>query len=186
MQGLSALGEPPKKLQILDGCFEHFARHGYHGLSMRRLAQKLGFTTGALYHHYRSKSELFCDLVSFHSKGDIAALHNHLENQGSYIEQASALVDFLEERQLYFRKMIMIVLDLQRERGMGQGIDAARRRVTSALQQYREFLRQELDLSEPESQGLLSLIIGTFVQKEIDPKRVRFSDLRNYLLALRM
>src|SRR5678815_259684 len=41
-----------------------FARYGYQGTSIDRIARHAGVTKGALYHHYRDKEELLFEAVS--------------------------------------------------------------------------------------------------------------------------
>ncbi|GGU64732.1 TetR family transcriptional regulator [Streptomyces albospinus] len=46
------------KERIVDAGMATFARVGYHGLSMRQVAQRLGTHAGSLYYHVRGKDEL--------------------------------------------------------------------------------------------------------------------------------
>lgn len=48
---------------ILDAAREAFVRDGYEGVSMRRLAEKLGCSHGNLYLHFKDKEALFDCLV---------------------------------------------------------------------------------------------------------------------------
>jgi len=55
--------EPPGK-HLLDAAIDCFARYGYQGTSIDRIARHAGVTKGALYHHYRDKEELLFEAVS--------------------------------------------------------------------------------------------------------------------------
>ncbi|MEU1018001.1 TetR/AcrR family transcriptional regulator C-terminal domain-containing protein [Streptomyces sp. NPDC005898] len=46
------------KERIVDAGMATFAETGYHGLSMRRVAERLGVQAGSLYYHVRGKDEL--------------------------------------------------------------------------------------------------------------------------------
>ncbi len=46
------------KERIVDAGMATFAETGYHGLSMRRVAERLGAQAGSLYYHVRGKDEL--------------------------------------------------------------------------------------------------------------------------------
>lgn len=50
--------------QIENASLQLFTRQGYHGTSMREIAEKVGLTPGALYNHFQSKEELFSFLVA--------------------------------------------------------------------------------------------------------------------------
>ncbi|MFO7460142.1 MAG: TetR/AcrR family transcriptional regulator [Desulfatiglandales bacterium] len=55
-------GEEDKRLKLLEKARDHFLTHGYRGASLRNIARDAGLTTGALYHHFRGKDELFVDV----------------------------------------------------------------------------------------------------------------------------
>lgn len=48
---------------ILDAAREAFVEYGYHGVSMRQLAEKVGCTHGNLYVHFKDKEAIFDALV---------------------------------------------------------------------------------------------------------------------------
>jgi AcrR family transcriptional regulator len=48
---------------ILDAAREAFVRHGYDGVSMRMLAERVGCSHGNLYFHFKDKEALFESLV---------------------------------------------------------------------------------------------------------------------------
>ena len=53
----AATAEPPRK-QMLAAAIDCFARHGYRGTSIERIAREAGVTKGALYYHFRDKEDL--------------------------------------------------------------------------------------------------------------------------------
>lgn len=48
---------------VLDAAAVAFARSGYLGTSIDRIADELGATKGRVYHYYRGKAEIFLDVV---------------------------------------------------------------------------------------------------------------------------
>lgn len=48
-----------KRQAILDSARDAFAEHGYEGASMSAITQAAGVSKSTVYHHYRSKAELF-------------------------------------------------------------------------------------------------------------------------------
>ncbi|MEZ5652233.1 MAG: TetR/AcrR family transcriptional regulator [Burkholderiaceae bacterium] len=50
--------------QVIRACAEIFARRGFRETSIRDIAEALGVTKSALYHHIRSKDELLVEIVS--------------------------------------------------------------------------------------------------------------------------
>lgn len=54
---------PEKRRQILEGAAFVFARDGYEGASMSRIAAAAGVSKGTLYNHFESKAALFAAYV---------------------------------------------------------------------------------------------------------------------------
>ena len=52
-----------KKQHLLDAANRVFADKGFDDASMREIAAEAGLTTGAIYHHYKNKDDLFYDAV---------------------------------------------------------------------------------------------------------------------------
>lgn len=57
-------GTAARRLAILDAASEVFARSGYHGGSMRDVAERLGVSHTTLLHHFSSKSELLLGVLA--------------------------------------------------------------------------------------------------------------------------
>jgi AcrR family transcriptional regulator len=55
---------PEKRLQVLRGATTVFARDGYEGASMSRIAQEAGVSKGTLYNYFESKADLFAAYVA--------------------------------------------------------------------------------------------------------------------------
>lgn len=48
-----------KQKALLEAALEEFSRHGFHGASVRAIAQRAGLSTRTLYNHYADKVALF-------------------------------------------------------------------------------------------------------------------------------
>ncbi len=65
MSESARLGRPPAtdsaetRARILDAARRKFAAHGYESASNRALADAAGLTTGAIYHYFSSKTEIY-------------------------------------------------------------------------------------------------------------------------------
>ncbi len=64
MQGTAAndLVSPDRREEVLAAAAECFMRRGYEATSMDDVADMLGATKGRVYHHFRSKPELFFEV----------------------------------------------------------------------------------------------------------------------------
>jgi len=96
--------------RLLDVSHELFTRDGYHAVSMARIAAEAGYTTGALYANFRSKSDLFLALIESERRrqrlATEAAIVRRLRDAGqadgapSAIEAAVAAMGDVFERQM--------------------------------------------------------------------------------------
>src|SRR5215831_7846797 len=57
------LPAPRRRRQLLDVALEVFAVRGYHPTSMNEIAEAAGVTKPVLYQHFRSKRELYLELL---------------------------------------------------------------------------------------------------------------------------
>ena len=53
-----------RRRQLFDVALEVFAERGYHGASMAEIAEAAGVTKPVLYQHFRSKRELYLELLA--------------------------------------------------------------------------------------------------------------------------
>lgn len=67
------------KDRILDEAAGLFVTHGYHGLSMRLIAEAVGVSKAGLYYHFDDKETLF-----------LAILLHHIERVGALVDEARA------------------------------------------------------------------------------------------------
>lgn len=52
-----------KKEEILQAAEEEFARNGYEGANICRIAKRVGVTHVLLYYHFQNKENLFCEVL---------------------------------------------------------------------------------------------------------------------------
>jgi len=48
---------------IIEEAFKLFLNHSYEAVSINDISQAIGFTKGALYHHFKNKEELFKEVI---------------------------------------------------------------------------------------------------------------------------
>jgi AcrR family transcriptional regulator len=47
------------RARILDAAHQLFLQHGYHGTSMRQIAERAGLAVGGIYNHFNTKDDIF-------------------------------------------------------------------------------------------------------------------------------
>ena len=89
-----------------------FREHGYHGMSMRRMAQEIGVSKGVLYHYFSGKQALF-EACSAHAltTPDIA-----LSSDATRDEKIGALTQIGEQIERDFAGELTLLLDYLRNR----------------------------------------------------------------------
>jgi AcrR family transcriptional regulator len=101
------------RLQIIQAATRLFIRQGYHGTSMRQVAQEAGIALGGIYNHFLSKEALFVAiLLDRHPVKEIVPALN--ASQGETVEDlvrdaARLLVETLGKR-MDFINLIFIEL----------------------------------------------------------------------------
>jgi len=65
--------------RILDQAQRLFSAHGYHGVSIRDIAQACGLSNAVLYYHFGSKRNLYFEVLKEH----ISVLFHHLQEAGA-------------------------------------------------------------------------------------------------------
>jgi AcrR family transcriptional regulator len=69
---------PDKERQVLNGAASVFARDGYEGASMSRIAAEAGVSKGTLYNYFAGKAELFSAYVHRECSGTISLMIDDL------------------------------------------------------------------------------------------------------------
>src|ERR1700755_3507147 len=86
-----------RKAQIARASAEAFSVLGYYGVSMDAIATRVGISAAALYRHYSSKYELFCDA---------------LLNRGQQLDDCRAYADDgTGDAELIVRRLVSALID---------------------------------------------------------------------------
>jgi AcrR family transcriptional regulator len=96
---------PPSgtRVRALSTALELFSRDGYDAVSMREIAEELGVTKAALYHHFTSKEEIARELV------------------GSYLAAIEEIVTWARESQPSMDEVLVRWAELARAQGLQVG-----------------------------------------------------------------
>lgn len=105
------------KNAILQSAYDLFASQGYHGTSMRQIAEKSEIALGGLYNHYDSKEQIFkAVLVEFHPLFEVLPALSTA--QGETIEQLvknalQRMLAALEERPNFMNLMFIEIVEFK-------------------------------------------------------------------------
>lgn len=84
----------PLRADIVSAVIAIIAERGFEGLSMRTVAMRAGVSTGAVQHHFRTKSEMLRAAMEAISVA-AAERAEHTETIGEPVERLHAIVDLL-------------------------------------------------------------------------------------------
>ncbi|NRA66459.1 MAG: TetR/AcrR family transcriptional regulator [Pseudobacteriovorax sp.] len=169
-----------KKKRILKGAFDVFAKEGFQAVSMRKLSQELGVTTGTLYHYYRSKDELFTDIIKNQAGADIAQASVMVSGILERQERLELLVGFVDERSEYFSNLVLIIMDFVRkdESSMSPAEKKIKVAIYQAIEDYSKAIQVVLDLNSYEcARGIFSYFVGSLLNRLVGAPRTSIRDL---------
>lgn len=154
--------------QLLQQSFELFAEIGYGNITMRQLAQKLGVSTGTLYHYFPSKEAMFLQLVTEQTQQDIATFLSRASAIPPDIRsRVRAILDFVSENREYFTQQTIVSLDYcqqHRNRSQEPQADPIFEQVDRELIQV---INDYLPIDNPEIAGFILNFINGLILGEI-------------------
>jgi TetR/AcrR family acrAB operon transcriptional repressor len=169
------------RVQLREAALEVFAERGYAAARLGEIAERAGVTTGALYHHYAGKEELYTTVVGelwWEIAGPIVAL---LDGEDSPLERVERfLVAYTRalDEQPRFRALLTVNLlkteatqELapglaEKERALGEWL-AQLRAVFSEAQRHGE-LAQRLSPAEA-ARAVLCFVNGITTTATLGP-----------------
>jgi AcrR family transcriptional regulator len=115
MKKISTKQQPDTKSRLIQAAYELFLKHGYHGTSMRDIAQRAGLSVAAAYNHFKNKDELFTAVLrGYHPYTYI--LPALAEVQGDTVEDflrqgARRMIQVLGRKPGFLRLMLIEIVE---------------------------------------------------------------------------
>lgn len=163
------------KNRILNLCFRVFAEKGYGSVNTRYLAQELGCSTGTLYHYFKSKEEIFSEMIIYTSKRDIKESKQKIHQGMSKKEKLEILFRFVQSRKNHFKNLIFIITDCSRDK---TSFKKEKKILNSCIISYRSSIEEQLGIkSQGISSLILSVLIGHILQSEMGLSNTPISQL---------
>jgi AcrR family transcriptional regulator len=102
---------------ILWAAYELFVANGYHGTSMRQVAERAGIALGGIYNHFTGKEQIFKEVViRFHPIEELVPRMEQAESE-SVAESVRAIAGILQgelaRRQEYLNLIFIEVVEFQ-------------------------------------------------------------------------
>ena len=97
----AAASDTPSREQLLHLAFNAFCSHGFDGVSIRKLAKSIGVSDSLFIHHFKSKKQLWFEVVDTHLEQEFQQLIQQLRNN----QQTQLPLDLLKS---YIKNMIEV------------------------------------------------------------------------------
>lgn len=156
------------RARIIKGSFKLFAKKGYGTVGMREIAAGLKMSTGTLYHYFKNKKALFRAVVQEFSEADVREAVARIETEQDPAKRARKLLEFVEEREDYFRSFVLIATDYTREESEKNSP------LPHILRLYREAISNHLGLSDEHASLLFSALSGAVFMRMLDPESIQW------------
>lgn len=135
--------------RISRAALEVFAEYGYHGATMKRIAEASGLSYGLVYHYYPSKEAVFRKLLGYALEGPLAAMEATLDRPGPAWEGIERLsrrlagAAFSGESSRYFFIVTQAL-------SLGEGIPGLPRDIEDHLAAYYRALVPAIERAQAE------------------------------------
>jgi len=148
--------------EILEAANRLFIDRGYHGTSMRQIAQQAGISLGAIYNHFSAKEDIFnAVFMEFNPYADILPLVN--QAQGETLEEiihdaAQRIVSGLGARTDFLNLMFIELVEFK-----GEHVPPLFQNVFPELMEFaRRFLTDRPELRHIPAVILIRAFVGLF------------------------
>lgn len=114
---LARSGAGPGWHDILEAAAVAFTRNGYDATTIGDIADELGATKGRVYHYYRSKADIFLDVVVTGMRELLAEIRPLAEAQGTALDRLSRMVRRHAEMMMHrnaFQRVAVQAIEMRR------------------------------------------------------------------------
>jgi AcrR family transcriptional regulator len=158
--------------ELLDQAFGLFARRGYE-ITMRELARELGISTGTLYHYFKSKEEIFKQMMGHISRKQVKILIERIGKNKSIDEKIKLILEYVIHNESYFQNILFLIIDYYRQNNSSDPENIIR----DMSEFYRQHISEQLGISNTVvASTFLSFAIGLLMHRVLDPAENTWED----------
>jgi len=157
--------------ELLSGCFSVFARYGYDKVTMRKIAQVLGVSTGTLYHYFPNKQAIIKALFDWVMRTNIGDAFNRMHDIDDIYKRIDIASGFWKEYGEYYQKVMLLAFDLWRNSTK----DESQPVFMSFSRYYRDAMVRIFEISEDFSELLFIIFLGSVFHSIITPDHFSYN-----------
>ena len=157
---------------ILEGAYQLFLQQGYHGTSMRQIAEEAGIALGGIYNHFSGKEEIFTAVLeAYHPIHEIVPVIQASEGATieEYVRNAAMGMMTALERQPGFLNLIFIEIVEFNSQHLQDLVDMTFPKVMSIVSPFAESQNKLKDIP---LQSIVRSFIGLMFMQVIAEKLV--------------
>jgi AcrR family transcriptional regulator len=145
--------------RLIEAAYQLFSNQGYHGTSMRQIAQHTGLALGGIYNHFDSKEDIFfAVLEAYHPYHEMLPVLQNAQGETieAFVQDAAEGMVAALDRRPYFLNLMLIELVEFKSQHIPQMLNIFFPQVMGIVQRFAE--KQENLRSIP-----LPIIVRTFI-----------------------
>ncbi len=151
---------------ILNECFTLFGQHGYAGVTLRKLARELKISTGAIYHYFDSKEDLFAQTIQYVAERQLETAVAEVTSSDSQYERLTALVRYLIDHDEHLRMLLLLILDAYRQDSSLEQSDILR----TALDTFIVAMEENFPaIPSDDARFIIDMLLGVIVRRLLVP-----------------
>ncbi len=164
---------------LLDNCFELFARNGFQRSTMREIAKELKISTGTLYHYFPNKESIFRSMIFQLSRKQVILLTERFKRTKNIQERVQILFQYISSNESFFQNVLFLVIDYYRQNGSGDPENF----IQDISDYYRKSIGDLIGLGDtPASSAIFTFTIGLVMQSVMNPTK---KDSEDQILLIR-
>ena len=154
-----------------------FARYGYSGLGMRRIAEHLGISKSALYHYFPSKEALFAACTDMVTTFELPAMD---VSEMTVTQRVDVLIEIFQSLEDVFKGELTLLLDYLRE--LSPAEIAGDNNMQLANQRYLQLVTDLVGAKD--SMTVLCMMYGILLQRFLDGRQTGFEQIKSAIHQL--
>lgn len=158
--------------ELLSGCFSVFARYGYDRVTMRKIAQVLGVSTGTLYHYFPNKQAIIKALFDWVMRTNVGDALNRVRDNDNMDERIEITRQFWKEYGEYYQKVMLLAFDLWRN----SSVDENEHIFYEFAHTYKEAMVKLFDIPYEFSEKLFLIFLGSVFHSILTPHHYSYAN----------
>jgi AcrR family transcriptional regulator len=166
--------------ELLNQSFELFARRGYE-ITMRELARELGISTGTLYHYFKSKEEIFKQMMEYISRKQVEILINKIGNNKSVDEKVKLILNYIIHHEAFFQNILFLIIDYYRQNNSTDPENI----IKEMSLFYKTHIGEQLGIGQSViASTFLSFTLGILMHRILDPSSNDWDEQISFLRTI--